>query len=253
MNRPLIILSGRQTPDTLTAMEQALVDRCRVHGLDCLLIPNLYHLSESSDLWKGLAARAGCRVLLCWLHPRPAEWILRGHRVPDEGLSILDLGGFSDADSAFAAALGAVQESVPREGAGDKVSSPGRMERFQEPVRPRWYPVLDGSRCVHCQHCLQFCLFGVYELDAEGQVAVGNPDRCKTGCPACSRICPQSAIMFPLYEKSAAIAGAPGQFVTPDAGARSTFPGRSQSPARPPFDDLDELVERLDQWMQRRL
>jgi Pyruvate/2-oxoacid:ferredoxin oxidoreductase delta subunit len=274
MNRPLMILSGRETPDTLTAMEQAVIDRCREQGLDCLLIPHLYHLSDSSDLWEDLAARVGRCVLLCRLHPRPAEWILRRHGIAGRRLSILDLGGFSDAESAFAAALGAVresgpreqgdgstgrasgtqsQESVPREQGEGKSSSPGRMERFQEPVGRRWYPVVDGSRCVHCQHCLQFCLFGVYEQDDEGKVAVGNPDRCKPGCPACSRICSQSAIMFPLYEKDAAIAGAPGQLVTPDAAAADAFRGRSQSPGRPPFDDLDELVEQLDQRMQRRL
>ncbi len=252
MNRPLMILSVRETSGALSAMEEAVVDRCREHGLDCLLIPHLYHLSESSHLWQDLAVRAARGVLLCWLHPRPAEWILRRRGIAHQGLSILDLGGFSDADSAFAAALSAVQESVPRGRGEGESSSPGRMERFQEPVGRRWYPVLDGSLCTHCQHCLQFCLFGVYELDAEGKVAVGNPDRCKPGCPACSRICPQSAIIFPLYEMDAAIAGAPGRFVTPDAGARSMFDRRSQAPSRPPFDDLDELVEQLDQRMQRR-
>jgi ferredoxin len=99
---------------------------------------------------------------------------------------------------------------------------------------------------------LQFCLFGVYELDAEEKVTVGNPDRCKTGCPACSRICPQSAIMFPLYEKDAAIAGAPGQFVTPAAQTKGLVEVRSPAAAPPPFDDLDELVQQLDQRMQRR-
>jgi NAD-dependent dihydropyrimidine dehydrogenase PreA subunit len=90
--------------------------------------------------------------------------------------------------------------------------------------------VIDGSRCVQCQHCLQFCLFGVYELDAEGKVQVRNPDQCKPGCPACSRVCPHSAIMFPLYEKDDAIAGAPGQFVVRDAAARRMFYTRTQQP-----------------------
>jgi Pyruvate/2-oxoacid:ferredoxin oxidoreductase delta subunit len=268
MNRPLMILSGRETPDALTALEQAVVDRCRDQGWDCLLLPHLYHLPESSRLWQDLAARAGHRVLFCGLHPRPAEWIVRRHGVPAEGLSILDLGDFADADSAFAAALSAVQGSVlgdlAQESTGKASGTqatgglsgtpppPGRVERFQEPVGRRWYPVVDGSRCVHCQHCLQFCLFGVYELDAEKKVTVGNPDRCKPGCPACSRICPQSAIMFPLYEKDAAIAGAPGQFVTPAAQSKGLVEIRSRAAAPPPFDDLDELVQQLDQRMQRR-
>src|SRR5207302_6046724 len=35
-----------------------------------------------------------------------------------------------------------------------------------------------------------------------------NQDNCKRGCPACSRVCPEHAIMFPDY-KTPAIAGAP--------------------------------------------
>jgi hypothetical protein len=94
----------------------------------------------------------------------------------------------------------------------------------------RWYPVLDKSRCVECQHCFQFCLFGVYDLDADGHVRVTSPDNCKPGCPACARICPQSAVMFPLYHKDPAICGAPGQFVQLDAEGRKLFYGRTGAP-----------------------
>ena len=37
---------------------------------------------------------------------------------------------------------------------------------------------------------------------------VESQDNCKKGCPACSRVCPEQAIMFPEY-KTPAIAGAP--------------------------------------------
>ena len=221
MNRPLMILSVRETSGTLTAMEEAVVDRCREHGLDCLLIPHLYHLSESSHLWQDLAVRVGRGVLLCWLHPRPAEWILRRRGIARPGAFDPGPRRFLRCRLSLCGGAGRRARVYPAGARRRGEPSPGRMERFQEPVGRRWYPVLDGSRCVHCQHCLQFCLFGVYELDAEGKVAVGNPDRCKPGCPACSRICPQSAIMFPLYEKDAAIAGAPGRFVTPDAARRT--------------------------------
>jgi ferredoxin len=29
---------------------------------------------------------------------------------------------------------------------------------------------------------------------------VQNQDKCKTNCPACSRVCPEAAIMFPKYK-----------------------------------------------------
>jgi NAD-dependent dihydropyrimidine dehydrogenase PreA subunit len=47
--------------------------------------------------------------------------------------------------------------------------------------------------------CLSFCLFGVYDVDEEQQITVKNQDKCKTNCPACSRVCPEVAIMFPKY------------------------------------------------------
>ena len=55
--------------------------------------------------------------------------------------------------------------------------------------------------------CLDFCLFGVYGADSFDRILVESQDNCKKGCPACSRVCPEQAIMFPDY-KSPAIAGA---------------------------------------------
>ena len=65
-----------------------------------------------------------------------------------------------------------------------------------------WFPVIDYDRCTNCKQCLSFCLFGVYGVSADGRVEVRNPDRCKTGCPACARVCPTVAIMFPKYDKA---------------------------------------------------
>ena len=48
--------------------------------------------------------------------------------------------------------------------------------------------------------CLSFCLFGVYGVDEERKLQVQNQDQCKTNCPACSRVCPEAAIMFPKYK-----------------------------------------------------
>ena len=78
---------------------------------------------------------------------------------------------------------------------------------LQQPER-RWYPVIDYSRCTNCMECLDFCLFGVYGVDKMDRILVENQDNCKKGCPACSRVCPEQAIMFPDY-KTPAIAGAP--------------------------------------------
>lgn len=65
-----------------------------------------------------------------------------------------------------------------------------------------WFPVIDYDRCANCQQCLSFCLFGVFGTDPSGLVEVRNQQRCKTGCPACARVCPEVAIMFPKHDKS---------------------------------------------------
>ena len=63
-----------------------------------------------------------------------------------------------------------------------------------------WFPVIDYDRCTNCMQCLSFCLFGVYGVDGGQKIQVQNNDNCKTNCPACSRVCPEAAIMFPKYK-----------------------------------------------------
>jgi NAD-dependent dihydropyrimidine dehydrogenase PreA subunit len=71
---------------------------------------------------------------------------------------------------------------------------------------PAWFPVIDYARCTSCGQCADFCLFGVYEK-IDGKIVVVNPEGCKNNCPACARICPKTAIIFPKYEHGGAIAG----------------------------------------------
>ena len=63
-----------------------------------------------------------------------------------------------------------------------------------------WFPVIDYDRCTNCMQCLSFCLFGVYGVDEQNKIQAQNHDNCKTNCPACSRVCPEAAIMFPKYK-----------------------------------------------------
>jgi NAD-dependent dihydropyrimidine dehydrogenase PreA subunit len=66
------------------------------------------------------------------------------------------------------------------------------------PWKP-WFPVIDYSRCTNCMQCLSFCLFDVYGVSEDQKIQVQNQSNCKTECPACSRVCPEVAIMFPKY------------------------------------------------------
>jgi NAD-dependent dihydropyrimidine dehydrogenase PreA subunit len=67
-----------------------------------------------------------------------------------------------------------------------------------KPWKP-WFPVIDYQRCTNCMQCLSFCLFDVYGAPG-GKIGVQNPANCKTDCPACSRVCPEVAILFPKYK-----------------------------------------------------
>ncbi len=183
--------------------------------------PELYHIEEASPAWDRLRALNRPLVVVTGLQARPAEWLLRHHGLGDAGLRVVSLLDAGDPPE-FARRVG---EALAALGSG---GSPAEAPQLPDLVAgDRWYPVHDKSRCTECGHCLQFCLFGVYETDAGGRVRVTNPDNCKPGCPACARICPHRAIMFPLYHQDPAIAGAPGQFVELDAEGRKLYYGRT--------------------------
>jgi NAD-dependent dihydropyrimidine dehydrogenase PreA subunit len=80
------------------------------------------------------------------------------------------------------------------------------VNRIDEQPQRRWYPVIDYTRCTNCMECLDFCLFGVYGVDKLDTILIEQPDNCRKGCPACSRVCPENAIIFPQH-KTPAIAG----------------------------------------------
>ena len=83
----------------------------------------------------------------------------------------------------------------------------GKLVQVDEQTSRRWYPVIDFNRCTNCMECVDFCLFGVYGVDSGENILVEQPDNCRKGCPACSRVCPENAIIFPQH-KAPAIAGA---------------------------------------------
>ena len=70
--------------------------------------------------------------------------------------------------------------------------------------------MIDQDRCTDCGLCSNFCIFGVYSFE-DNKLKVDNPDNCKTDCPACARVCPETAIMFPKHEGDSPIAGADAQ------------------------------------------
>ena len=73
--------------------------------------------------------------------------------------------------------------------------------KYSDSWKP-WYPVIDYERCNGCRKCLNFCLFSVYSVEDDGTVVVSASANCKDMCPACARVCPQNAIIFPKHAES---------------------------------------------------
>ena len=78
----------------------------------------------------------------------------------------------------------------------DWVALPFDREALKREPGTPWYPVIDHARCSGCGTCRDYCLFSVYGGGAA--VRVRAPLNCKTGCPACARLCPEAALIFPF-------------------------------------------------------
>jgi hypothetical protein len=126
---------------------------------------------------------------------------------PDRDIHCLDLKLANDA-ATFLAEIERIVGISPVDRASMGLPIVQReVAQIDEPTGRRWYPVIDYSRCTNCMECIDFCLFGVYGVDGVESILVEQPDNCRKGCPACSRVCPENAIIFPQH-KAPAIAGA---------------------------------------------
>jgi NAD-dependent dihydropyrimidine dehydrogenase PreA subunit len=296
-------------------------------GLDVSIIPYLYDLGPDHTGRLFLESVKGDMVLLSWLFPRAAFWLLdrtgvKGQfgesqlkppadadeeeqeagepeppkgigavDVPDRHIYCLDLRDFKSHEPYVEEVKRIAQERRERREAKPNGTAalvqlgmpvPAAEPRLapDELLKPpdrRWYPVIDYSRCTNCMECIDFCLFGVYGVDQLDRIFVENQDSCKKGCPACSRVCPEHAIMFPDH-KTPAIAGAPtggvsglkidltklfggGDAMAIAAAERDRelvadgrqavgmtvgIPKRQANKVQQPKDDLDKLTDALD-------
>lgn len=165
----------------------------RKEGYDVVIEPDLCEkVMRKSDDLRNISSST---IIACY--PRAIRSLF--HTVGMEMGSVLDIrnGSVQDILDSF----GLKYESVPEEVEGE-VEFRRQLTSF--PVKTgadAWYPTLDKERCTDCGKCHDFCLFGVYTIE-DGVVTVKQPQNCKNNCPACARMCPNKAIIFPKYEKS---------------------------------------------------
>jgi NAD-dependent dihydropyrimidine dehydrogenase PreA subunit len=280
----VVISQGQSKNPNQRRLEEEIAMRLMLEGqVEVSLVPHLYDMSAEHTGLLFLRSVPGHVIVLSWMYPRAARWILdrqgvRGREgftllraeddddelpeeadelhgigsleVPDRDLYCIDLrlherpepyleeirriavsssqqlvdlnqwiGGKPNADSLK-------RYLAPQPVPGREVQLPELQTA--EPTRRRWYPVIDYSRCTNCMECIDFCLFGVYGVDTLDRILVEAQDNCKKGCPACSRVCPENAIIFPQH-KTPAIAGADGEIAGLKIDLTQLFGGEGKS------------------------
>ena len=131
-----------------------------------------------------------------------------GRVAPADRSSVVALGRFEDGQAPEAEdAAGEVELRFEDINGRSPAELAERVDAIREETQTSkhgewkpWFPVIDYDNCTNCMQCLSFCLFDVYGVDDDKQIEVQNNDNCKTNCPACSRVCPEAAIMFPKYK-----------------------------------------------------
>lgn len=280
----VVISQGQSKNPAQRQLEEELAMRLMLDGkVEVSLVPHLYDMSADHTGLLFLRSVPGHLVILSWLYPRAARWVLdrqgvRGREgltlltaadeeedpplevqphggigpvdVPDRDLYCIDLRVHARVEpyleeiSRIAASssqqLVDLQAWIGGQPQADQLkrylappvdaAGAGLMPSPQDadPPRRRWYPVIDYSRCTNCMECIDFCLFGVYGVDALDRILVEAQDNCKKGCPACSRVCPENAIIFPQH-KTPAIAGADGEIAGLKIDLSQLFGGEGKS------------------------
>jgi len=204
--RPPILYCHCAHADVIPAdTRERILEALAQSGAAYEAVADLCELAARRDpLLKKFAEGGPVRIIACW--PRTVRWLFAyaGATLP-AGAVIHNMR--KELPEALVPYLAPGEHTRGRK-AGD------RKPRLGKPAVPQfdakkpgewvpWFPVIDYDRCQDCRQCFQFCLFGVYAADEGGKVRVAKPENCKTGCPACARICPQAAIIFPKYVEGA--------------------------------------------------
>lgn len=229
---PTVVLS-RVPPDDAAKFEakfSELSAALTAAGVAFTAVDSIYDLREDDEGAAFLRSIAGDMICIAWHYPRATKWVLARQNLEVNGrarkLHCVDARDASTDTLArttldiLKGTATAVVEAPERKDPPPKSDltpkERGALAENQLPpplnaeLSPRWYPVIDYDTCTNCMDCMDFCLFGVYGVDAEATLRVVQQDQCRQDCPACSRVCPVGAIMFPKYQTNQSIAGAIG-------------------------------------------
>jgi NAD-dependent dihydropyrimidine dehydrogenase PreA subunit len=210
----------------------AVVGALRAANLQFQTVGSIYDHYDYDPQVQALRDVTGELIVLGWHYPRAIKWTLARQHIEVNGatrkLHCIDVREMKpDAVSALLKDIlvgkaNAIVEKLPdATGTGQHASELTSKQRGEvaekelaspenAALSPRWYPVIDYDQCTNCMECMDFCLFGVYGVDHAATLRVSQQDQCRQDCPACSRVCPVGAIIFPKYQTNQTIAGARG-------------------------------------------
>jgi len=237
MSIPLFFF--RKTPpvdDHIQLREAGLLLRLETFpGLQVNVGFSLYDYPVSHDFVKKVQHVQGPIIALSWQPVRATFALLQKIGISTggaDGKEIL-LFGLTETDS-DEEILGSISVFLKKFPALSDASGP--MHRETAVPSRRWYPIIDRQKCVACLECVNFCLFGVYTIHGENRPVVSQPDSCRDGCPACSRVCPAGAILFPEHDDPVI------------AGRVSRDDSGDDCPTMPQRQSLDDLMDQVDQF-----
>jgi Pyruvate/2-oxoacid:ferredoxin oxidoreductase delta subunit len=205
--RLIVVCRCRQMKALPTDTADALIAALRAAGRAVLAVDDLCAaIATRDERILPLAGAENLAVVAC--APRAVTWLLATAGIGTAGQQshLLNLRG--------ATVEGLLTELGVETSASTTVAPGGRPR--MEPVADvphetewaGWFPVIDFEKCTNCRQCRNFCLFNVFGADDRGMIRIDRPANCKTNCPACARVCPQQAILFPKH-RAAPINGEP--------------------------------------------
>src|SRR5439155_142809 len=174
MKRIAVVVSqGQSANPAKRQLEEDIVGGLLMEpGIDVVVIPHLYDLSPDGTGMLALNGIMGNMIVLSWLYERGARWTLDRFGIRGkEGLTLIKSDDDDEEDE-------------------DAEESSANGDDKQRVIDTRDLP----NRRIYC-------------LDKVETILVEQPDNCRKGCPACSRVCPENAIIFPQH-KTPTIAGA---------------------------------------------
>jgi len=182
--------------------KQRVLEGLRADGIAYSEVADLCGLAARRDsLFEKLGQTRNLKIIACF--PRTIKWLFAaaGSTMPAD-TEIFNMR--TEAPEIILNKLRQSDESTVSnvchsEERSDEESHSADVLKMQVGDWIPWFPVIDYDRCMGCKQCMNFCLFGVFAPNEQGKVIVTNPQNCKTNCPACARVCPKVAIIFPKF------------------------------------------------------